>query len=72
MSEPKDLAANLLQSDSTLQSFKRDPKPVLEDHGITLSDQQQTNLKKQLDKHDLPTLKLMLASPALHTMVITQ
>lgn len=71
MPKPQDLSASLLESDSALESFKRNPKPVLKEHGIELSDEQHANLKKQLDKHDLPTLKLMLASPPLHTMVST-
>ena len=67
----QDLQAHLLASDENLESFKSDPKPVLDRHGITLSDEQHANLKKYLDSHDLPTLKLMVASPPLHTMVTT-
>lgn len=52
------LSNTLLASDDNIAAFKEDPRPLLEQHGITLSDEEHENLKNHLASNDVATIKM--------------
>jgi hypothetical protein len=62
------LTQDLLGSDEKLESFKNDPEPHLDRHGVSATPEERENLKNHLAKNDVGAIRMSLEAGAMHTM----
>jgi hypothetical protein len=63
------LHERLVNNEEDLETFKNDPEPILQEHGVSLEPGQVDKLKQRMASMDTPTLKATLQTEGLHSMV---